>query len=44
MLEDSKNLEQLNNEEMSSVLTMDYIKMLMGKLPDQKLALISSDN
>ncbi|MDM8543182.1 hypothetical protein QUF90_19075 [Desulfococcaceae bacterium HSG9] len=43
LLEDSKNLEHLNNEEMSSVLVMNYIKMLIGKIPDQKLALSPAD-
>ena len=44
LLEANKNLELLKNEEMSSVLVMDYIKMLLGKTPDQRLALKSSDN
>jgi len=44
LLEDSTNLEQLKNEEMASVLVMDYIKMQIGKIPDQRLALKSSDN
>jgi len=44
LLEDREKLDQLKNEEMASVLVMDYIKMLLGKIPDQKLALLSSDN
>jgi len=44
LLEDSKKMEQLKNEEMFSALAMDYIKMLMGKTPDQRLALKSSEN
>jgi hypothetical protein len=44
LLEDSKNFERLKNEEMSSVLVMDYVKRLIGKIPDQKLALKSSDS
>ena len=44
LLEDNKNLDQLKNEEMYSALMMDYIKMLMGKISDQKLALKSSGN
>jgi len=42
LLEDSQKLDQLKNEEMSSVLVMDYIKKLLGKIPDQKLAFKSS--
>ncbi len=44
LLEDSKNLALVNNEEISSVLAMEYIKTLIGKNPDQKLALKPSVN
>ena len=40
LLETDKKLDKLHSEEMSSVLVVDYIKMLMGKIP----ALKSSEN
>ncbi len=43
LLENGQILKQLKDEELYAVLAADYIKMVMGKIPDQKMALGLAD-